>query len=96
LRTGFFELADGITRILGLEPLGRGSSISLSGKALMAATGIDLSTTSGYTAASAPLRSHLYRLRQTGRYHSLQLTDTSAASDLYQGVRVHYEMASGL
>jgi hypothetical protein len=96
IRTAFFELFDGIATIVGLEPLGRGSSISVAAKSLMALSSVDLSTTSGYTAASSPTRSHLYRIRQSGRYHSLRLTDTSAAADIYQGVRVHYEPASRL
>jgi hypothetical protein len=96
IRTAFFELFDGIAQIVGVEPLGKGSAISVAAKSIMALSSVDLSTTSGYTAASSPTRSHLYRIRQSGRYHSLRLTDTSAASDIYQGVRVHYEPVSRL
>jgi hypothetical protein len=95
VRTGYFELVNGIAMITGLEPLGKGTSVTLASKSIMSLASADLST-SGYTSASSPNRSHEYRIRQTGRYHSLKLTDTSAASDLYQGVRVHYESASRL
>lgn len=95
LRTGYFELGDGFSEIVGLEPLGKGTSIAAAVKSIAAISSADVSSAS-YNAASSPTRSHLYRIRQSGRYHSLKLTGTAAAGDLYQGIRVHYENLSRL
>ena len=95
LRTGYFELDDGITTITGLEPIARGTSIALAGKAVMTMASADVSS-ANYNSFTASSRSHLHHLRQTGRFHSLKMTGTAAAGDLYQGIRVHYEKSSSL
>jgi len=95
LRTGYFELVEGWAEITGLEPIGAGSSLALACKSIAALSSADLSP-STYTSAASPVRSHRYGIRQSGRYHSLKVTDTSGADDLYAGVRVYYEPASEL
>lgn len=96
IRTGFVELAPGyVTHLTGFELLGKKNSISVNAKSVMDLDSASV-VTSGYNAATSPLRSNLYRLRQSGRYHSLWVTDTGNADHIYRGFRVHYELGSKL
>jgi hypothetical protein len=50
----------------------------------------------GFTAASASVRSNLQRIRQSGRYHAFKLTDTVNGDAMIRGIRVYFEPVSQL
>jgi hypothetical protein len=95
VHTGFVELQPGwVTRITGVESLDSDAG-TVSVKSISNLSSVDVVST-GFTAATASVRSNLQRIRTSGRYHAFKLTDTVNADAMIRGIRVYFEPVSQL
>jgi hypothetical protein len=103
MRTGFVELSQGsISELVGVEVIGANHSVSpsISVRSEYDTTAIsltrDVAGGSTYNPATKSITSPMFRLRQSGRYHSFEYVDSAqTAAALVRGLRVYYETKSG-
>jgi hypothetical protein len=95
VNTGFIELQPGwLTQVTGVESLDTDAG-TVGVKSISNLSSTEVLAT-GFTSASASVRSNLQRIRTTGRYHAFKLTDTVNGDAMIRGIRVYFEPVSQL
>jgi hypothetical protein len=95
VNTGFIELQPGwLTQVTGVESLDTDAG-TIGVKSISNLSSTEVLAT-GFTSASASVRSNLQRIRKTGRYHAFKLTDTVNGDAMIRGIRVYFEPVSQL
>jgi hypothetical protein len=95
VNTGFIELQPGwLTQVTGVESLDTDAG-TVGVKSISNLSSAEVLAT-GFTSASASVRSNLQRIRTSGRYHAFKLTDTVNGDAMIRGIRVYFEPVSQL